>query len=105
MEKILFSVILVFVSYQGVIIDSNKIEVPLKSKERWNASAQYYEPTRRNQIIDSVFTPKGINQIKFKEHARTIRKMLNDREYLSREKELPPPMTGTLAPWKNDKKN
>ena len=100
MEKILFSVILVIVSYQGVTIDPNKIEVPVKSRERWNSSAQYYEPTRRNQIIDSVFTPQGVNKIKFKEHYTTIRKMLNDKEYLSREKELPPPMTGTPAPWK-----
>jgi len=100
MEKILFSAILVLVSYQSVIIDPNKIEVPVKSKERWNASAQFYEPTRRNQMIDSVFTPQGINKAKLKEHYVTIRKMLNDREYLSREKELPPPMTGTFAPWK-----
>ena len=26
-------------------------EAPTKSKERWNASGQFYEPTRRNQII------------------------------------------------------
>jgi hypothetical protein len=76
-------------------------EAPTKSKERWNASAQYYEPTRRNQIIDSTFTPQGINKAKLKEHAATIKKMSADKEYLSREKALSAPMTGTPTPWKN----
>jgi len=79
----------------------NGMEAPLKSKERWNASAQYYEPTRRNQIIDSTFTPVGINKAKLKEHAATLKKMANDKEYLSREKALSAPMTGELAAWKN----
>jgi len=77
------------------------MEAPSKSKERWNPSGQFYEPTRRNQIIDSTFTPKGINQAKLKEHSATIRKMLNDKEYLSKEKALSAPMTGTPTPWRN----
>jgi len=76
-------------------------EAPMKSKDRLNVAGGFYEPTRRNQIIDSTFTPQGINKAKLKEHAATIRKMSNDREYLSKEKALAPPMTGTPTPWKN----
>jgi hypothetical protein len=76
-------------------------EAPARSKDRLNVAAGYYEPTRRNQIIDSTFTPQGINKAKLKEHATTIKKMLADKEYLSREKALSPPMTGTPTPWKN----
>jgi hypothetical protein len=65
-------------------------EAPMKSKDRLNVAGGFYEPSRRNQIIDSTFTPKGINQAKLKEHAATIRKMSNDREYLSKEEALRP---------------
>lgn len=66
------------------------MEAPLKSKDRLNVAGGFYEPSRRNQIIDSTFTPKGINQAKLKEHAATLRKMANDRSYLSTEEALRP---------------
>lgn len=67
-------------------------EAPLKSKEIWHAAGQFYEPSRRNQIIDSTYTPQGINKAKLKEHFGTLRKMVNDRNYLARERELSPPI-------------
>lgn len=64
-------------------------EAPVKSKEIWHAAGQFYEPSRRNQIIDSTYTPQGINKAKLKEHFGTLRRMVNDRDYLARERELP----------------
>jgi hypothetical protein len=66
-------------------------EAPVKSKEIWHPSGQFYVPSRRNQIIDSTYTPQGINKAKLKEHFGTLRKMVNDRDYLARERELNQP--------------
>jgi len=65
-------------------------QVPLRSKDRLNVAGGFYEPSRRNQIIDSTYTPKGVNKDKLKEHSETLRKMLNDREYLSKDEPLRP---------------
>lgn len=77
----------------------NGAEAPARSKDRYNSVAGFYEPSRRNQIIDSTFTPKGINKEKLKEHASTIRKMSADKNYLATEKALSPKVEAT--PWKN----
>jgi hypothetical protein len=65
-------------------------EAPLRSKDRLNVAGGFYEPSRRNQIIDSTYTPQGINKAKLKEHAATLRKMANDRSYLSTVEALRP---------------